>query len=198
VQVADIGCGNGRFALMLESLARPIAYTGVDGNRSLLALAEKQTKDLSLVETRFLEADLSDAHWTDRIEAPDAYDLVVCLATMQHLPGYELRADVMADLASLLKPDGLLAVSAWQFLESERFRNRVVDWHEIGLNDDDVESCDALLPWKQGSFALRYVHQIDENELTSLAADAGMTIRETYRADGKEGNLNLYAILHVD
>lgn len=195
VQVADIGCGNGRFALMLESLGLDILYTGVDGNRRLLRLAAEQTRDLAHVATRFCIADLAKPNWTDFVQPATGYDMVVCLATLQHMPGYDLRCRLISELASLLAPDGLLAVSAWQFLESERFRRRLVDWSKVGLDADDIEPGDALLPWKQGVYALRYVHQIDQNEMSCLALDSDLVIDQCYRADGKEGNLNHYALL---
>ena len=195
LKIADIGCGNGRFALMLDSLGQDVWYTGVDGNQHLLALACEQTEELSHVATRYYEVDLANAQWTEYAETSTQYDMIVCLATVQHMPGYDLRCRLMAELASLLTQDGLLAVSAWQFLESERFRQRLVDWHEIGLDASDVESGDALLPWKQGAYALRYVHQIDEIEMSRLVSDNDLVIKDTYRADGKEGNLNLYALI---
>ena len=46
LQVADIGCGNGRFALLLESLGIDVRYTGVDGNEQLLERAVEQTASL--------------------------------------------------------------------------------------------------------------------------------------------------------
>ena len=195
LKIADIGCGNGRFALMLDSLGQDVWYTGIDGNQHLLSLACEQTEELSHVTTRYYKADLANAQWMEYAETSIQYDMIVCLATIQHMPGYDLRRRLMADLASLLTQDGLLAVSAWQFLESERFRQRLVDWHEIGLDASDVESGDALLPWKQGAYALRYVHQIDEIEMSRLVSDNDLVVKDTYRADGKEGNLNLYALL---
>lgn len=196
LQVADVGCGNGRFALMLDSLGVAIRYIGVDGNEHLLERAAEQTASLANVERCFVHADLAQAGWSASLPSA-SFEMVVCLATLQHMPSYELRFRLVRDLASLLAPNGLLAISAWQFLESERFRKRLIDWSEIGLTAADVDPGDALLPWKQGAYAVRYVHQTDEIELNRLVADAGLTIVDTYRADGKEGNLNLYAILKI-
>jgi hypothetical protein len=124
-----------------------------------------------------------------------SFDIVTCLATLHHLPGYDLRRSVMRQLAMLAAPGGLVAISTWQFLTSPRFAAKVVEWATLGIDDAQVEPGDALLPWHQGGYALRYLHQIDLDEVTALADAAGLDIEATYFADGKEGNLNLYAIL---
>ena len=200
VSVVDVGCGNGRLAWLLDQArATPLRYVGVDGDATLLALAREHTADLAHVTCRFVQADLAQPGWTATASVlPGSYDAVVCLATLQHLPGRDLRARVLADLASLVAPDGVVAVSAWQFLAADRFVAKQIDWTTVGLTPADVEPGDALLPWHQGGYAVRYVHHIDLTELTALAAHAGLTATATYTADGKEGNLNLYALLRRD
>jgi SAM-dependent methyltransferase len=196
LRVLDVGCGNGRFARALEELARPVCYVGVDGDKTLLALAAQQTAGLSYVRPRFVQADLSTAGWDAPWRKQDlCSDLIVCLAVLHHLPGFALRVQLVQALAALLAPDGLLAFSNWQFLATPRLAQKQIDWAEVGLRADDGEPGDALLPWRQGGFAIRYVHQIDETEMARLAEAAALQVIHTFYADGKEGNLNLYSIL---
>lgn len=195
VWVLDVGCGNGRFARALEELARDFAYVGVDSDAALLTRAADQTADLIHTRTHFVRADLAEPGWTDRVRQLHAqYDVVVCLATLHHLPGYTLRLDLVKTLAALVKPVGVLIFSNWQFLTSERFAQKQIDWGEIGLSAQDVEPGDALLPWQQGGYAVRYVHQIDEGEMARLAREAKLIVIDSFYADGKEGNLNLYSV----
>ena len=121
------------------------------------------------------------------------YSVVLCTATVQHLPGYRLRLRLMRDLKRLSA--GNVILSFWQFLSSERFRNKLIDPSEVGIGAADLEPGDGFLPWKQGVDSVRYVHQVDETELHQLAADTGQTVVHSFRADGKESDLNLYAVL---
>jgi 2-polyprenyl-3-methyl-5-hydroxy-6-metoxy-1,4-benzoquinol methylase len=195
--LADIGCGNGRLAWLLEERGLPIDYVGMDGNAQLLASAQAHTADLRHVRVRFVMADLAQPDWPALLPKPEQekYDIVTCLATLHHLPGYDLRRATVEQLAALVVPGGIVAISTWQFLTTPRFSTKLVDWAEVGVDPAQVEPGDALLPWNQGGYAIRYLHQIDMDEMTALAAAAGLTIATTYLADGKEGNLNLYAIL---
>jgi tRNA (uracil-5-)-methyltransferase TRM9 len=196
IRVLDAGCGNGRFARFLDQQGGCWLYTGVDGDAALLAFASEHTADFPHTTVRFILADLSLDGWSAQVGEPgEHFDLIACLALLHHLPGVELRQRIMADLAALLQPDGVLILSNWQFLSSERFVQKLVPWAEIGLTEDEVEPGDGLLPWNQGIQTLRYVHQLDEAEIADLAARVGLSVSAAFYADGKEGKLNLYSIL---
>jgi len=56
---------------------------------------------------------------------------------------------------------------------------------------------DALLPWNQGAHAIRYVHHLDLAEIEQLMTSCGLRVINSFRADGKEGNLNLFVIAQI-
>ena len=210
LSVLDVGCGNGRFARLLEKAGVVASYTGVDGNETLLRLARESAADLASVDCQFLGSDLAKPDWPSVLKAScragsrcthakkvsnetPRFNVVLCTATVQHMPGYTLRLRLMKDLQRL--STGYVILSFWQFLSSDRFVSKLIDPGVIGINAAELEPGDGLLPWRQGVESVRYVHQVDETELRLLAADAGQTVLHTFRADGKESDLNLYAIL---
>lgn len=192
VRVLDVGCGNGRFARALTEAGVVGTYTGLDADERLLDLARGQTRRLTGLSCDFERVDLAQPDWVAAAKAP--YDAVVALAVLHHFPGHALRQRLVQEMASLLIPQGLLALSTWQFLSALRFLERTLPWSEIGLSEADVEPGDALLPWNQGIHAVRYVHHLDLVEVEALIAVCGLHVIEHFRADGKEGNLNLFVV----
>ncbi len=194
--VLDVGCGNGRFAWLLNEWGLAADYIGIDADEQLLALARRRAAELATVRTDFRQADFTAPDWPVAVGLQQrAFDVVVCFAALHHVPGHRLRARVVQTLASLLVSTGALILSHWQFLTSERFVRKQIAWQTIGLSAADVEAGDALLPWQQGEYAVRYVHQTDAAEANQLAVAAQMHVHEQFYADGKEGNLNLYTLL---
>ncbi len=198
LRVIDVGCGNGRWARALDSWGIVCDYVGVDNDPRLLDLASHNTRALTTVQSHFAAADFTVPDWPHGLDLqPATFDLVVCFAALHHVPSYAMRAQVVRTLATLLAPQGNLLLSHWQFLQSERFVRKQIAWQTIGLTSEAVEPGDALLPWQQTSYAIRYVHQIDEAEMATLAYDADLQVTHCFYADGKEGNLNLYAVLQA-
>jgi tRNA (uracil-5-)-methyltransferase TRM9 len=192
--VLDLGCGNGRFLAFLAAREWHGRYLGVDNDPHLLSLAREVAHHCSGIESAFLQVDLTDdlAWRTSLAGSPPVR--IICLAVLHHIPGRGNRARLLAGCAALLPPSGLLILSTWQFLGAQRLRDRILPWATVGLRPEDVEAGDYLLAWGEGAAGHRYCAAIDEAELGALAAEAGLARVDTFRADGKEGNLNLYGV----
>ncbi len=77
-------------------------------------------------------------------------------------------------------------------------RRKIVPWARVGLDPTGLEEGDFLLDWKRGGVGYRYCHLIDEQEIVALASGSDLSLRESWRADGKEGDLSLFAVLEKD
>lgn len=185
-RLLDVGCGNGRLVSFLRWAGRDIAYTGVDFSAALLGHADRGPDDRLLVRDLVAGDALTDL---------GLHETVACLSTLQHIPGKANRLSLMRQMADCMTPNGVLILGNWQFAGSERQQRKIRPWQDAGLEVDDVESGDYLLTWQRGGFGLRYVALIDEPATAALAAEVGLEVVEQFRADGREGNLNLYTVL---
>jgi len=125
------------------------------------------------------------------------WSLITSFATLHHIPSNEIRLDILKTVHGLLATSGRLIHSNWQFLNSQRLRQRVQQWSAAGLTESDVDENDYLLDWRSGGIGLRYVHHFSEDELANLAKSSGFRIVETFFSDGKEGNLTIYQIWEI-
>jgi SAM-dependent methyltransferase len=199
-RVLDIGCGNGRVAALLGRQRRGVTYIGVDASEEMISSARHRAQG-----AEFLVADITRPDWADCLSGQAgsqpgqrAFDCVLMLAVLHHIPGGDVRARLMRQVRELLAPQGRLVVSTWQFMDNERMRKKIVPWSTVGIDERELEPGDVLLDWKRGGTSLRYCHWIGEDELLTLAAQAALNVVETWRAGGREGNLSLYAVLTAD
>jgi 2-polyprenyl-3-methyl-5-hydroxy-6-metoxy-1,4-benzoquinol methylase len=187
--VLDVGCGEGRFGRFLAGAGFDGLYRGVDFSDKLLASAAAQLP--AQLDSAFQVRDLAAARALDGL---GRFPVVACLAVLQHIPGRACRVRLLREMGEHLQPGGVLFLSTWQFLDSARQRRKLVPWEEVGLDGATLEAGDYLLTWRGGS-GLRYVAYIDAPETGRLAAESGLRVVESFRSDGREGDLNLYAVL---
>jgi SAM-dependent methyltransferase len=191
-KILDLGCGNGEFARALAKRGHRGSYLGLDFSLPLLREAESQPKDFS---AKFMKVDLTKLpEANNQSLVTDHWSLIIAFAVLHHVPGHELRLDILKTVHELLAKEGRFILSNWQFLNSEKLRRRIKPWEAAAISQSDVDAGDYLLDWRSGGEGLRYVHYFLPEELSALAEQSGFHVTESFLSDGKEGNLSLYQI----
>lgn len=190
-RILDLGCGNGELAHALEEMGWHGDYVGLDFSEAMLNQARQRVRSSPCFT--FLQGDLTSPAWEASLPLA-SFDLVLAFAVLHHLPGSDLRREVLRKIHALLEPAGVFIHSEWQFLNSARLRSRLQPWERVGLSAEEVEAGDHLLDWRHGGFGLRYVHHFSQDELERLAQECGFAILETFHSDGEGGHLGLYQI----
>lgn len=190
VDILDLGCGNGEIAHALASIDFQGTYTGLDFSAPLLGDADQINSQFPV---QFIIRDLSTPGWEKELKT-ESYSIITAFAFFHHIPSDPLRIDLLQKIRQLLKPGGRFIMSNWQFLNSEKLRQRIQPWDAIGLNDAQVDPGDYLLDWRSGGKGLRYAHHYSAEELTHLAQKTGFCIKENFLSDGENNRLGLYHI----
>lgn len=188
-RILDLGCGNGNLAVELNELGFGGQYMGLDQSKGLIDFA--RSHELPFAE--FRQADLTSNYWDEGL-LDQSFDIVLCFATMHHIPSEELRLRFLNKAKRLILEGGQYIFSTWQLLNSPRLAERVQNWERIGLKDEDVDAGDYLMDWKRGGEGLRYVHVYSAEELYELAQKTGFSIEEQFSSDGSTGDLGLYMV----
>jgi SAM-dependent methyltransferase len=186
INVLDLGCGEGRFGRFIAENHLLMSYTGVDFSQEM---AEVAAASLSGIY------EIRDLNQPNCLTGLDQFDIVACLATLQHIPGRDNRIRLLSELGNHLKLGGRIFLSNWQFITSKRQMKKVIDWTNVGLKSGDVEKHDYLLTWQRGGDGVRYVSWIGPEEMVHYTQAADLEIVDQFRSDGREGDLNLYSVL---
>lgn len=194
--VLDVGCGNGEFGKALQAREQRGDYWGLDFSPGLLAHAAHPAPEgerAGAGRLSFIPADFSTPNW-DSVLPPAPFNVAVCFAVLHHIPGENLRLNVLRGIQRHLAAGGWLYLSNWQFLSSPRLRSRVQNWQRVGITPAEVDENDYLLDWRRGGEGLRYAHHFTVEELTALAAQSNFRVIETFYSDGENSKLGLYQL----
>lgn len=192
LKVLDLACGNFRFERWLcQSGFSRVDALGIDTSDCLAAMPPK--------DSSYLRRDVLTLSKKD--ELPKVH-LAVCFGFMHHVPHEQLRLKIMHTMAEQVRPEGLMALSFWQFLNDERLSKKAVDTTRRYLIRHPEHKLahprDYLLTW-QHQDTLRFCHAFTKDEVGSLCSaflsqHPNFTLQEAYEAEGATQNLNAYVI----
>ena len=208
----DVGAGNLRFFRYLREQLPPevqLDLYAVDNCEAMLPDEEALANEMPFV--RFQKVDvlqrlLHGASLAEQIEAP-LCSLVTCFGLMHHVPGMELRLDLLNVLVSLAAPGGYIAVSFWQFLNNPDLARKAIAFQPAALSalqvdPSGLDAGDCLLGWQDLPAApgnVRYCHSFttDEVDFMADAVSDRATVVSCFEADGRTQNLNRYVVLQA-
>jgi ubiquinone/menaquinone biosynthesis C-methylase UbiE len=166
--VLDLGAGSGRNSSFI-----------VEGGAAFVVAADISSEMLKVLVSN-LKGGCRGLVQPVRCDAlhlpfsPSAFDKVIFVATIHHIPGSLARLRAMQEVKRVLKQDGAVLVTAWALIQL-RFLRRlpamIMNWlkgREFG---------DLYVPWGNKK---RFYHLFTVRGLRALAKDAGFCVEKAY------------------
>lgn len=170
MKVLDLGCGSGRVSELIDAAGGQ--YVGMDVSSGLIEQARQQYPEHEFHVGTMLETGFHDAE----------FDVLLLVASFHHVPSDELRLQTLQEMARILKPGGIAAMTNWN-LHQRRYRAL---WRQsfIGrLTGSGMEHGDLLVPWKNPDGEIqadRYYHAFSDRELRKLIAVSPFTLLDQW------------------
>jgi SAM-dependent methyltransferase len=159
----DVGCGNGRHAEVLGTVADHVV--GVDASRGIIGAARRRS------DRREFAIDPVQGDAATLPVRDDRVDLAAYVATLHHLRPRATRVASLDELARVLAPGGRALVGVWSTthdrFDTETGFDTTVDW---------------TLP--DGETVPRYYHIYDPAEFDRDVGASALVVRDTFRSSG--------------
>jgi tRNA (uracil-5-)-methyltransferase TRM9 len=169
--IADIGCGNGRLLQLLQG--KKVTYAGIDNSGKLLRKAQQYAATFPEVKTKFYEADMRHLPLQN-----DAFDMVLCIATLHHLPTEEHRKIAAAELHRICKKNGTLIMTNWYLSAQPKY---VLEQARQRLSHPRMYATmsfrDFFVPWtmRDKTVKYRYYYAFTPSQLKHVLHEVGFS-----------------------
>ena len=125
-RLLEAGCGTGRMTRILSGTVHEMV--AVDFSFESLRVNRRKLLAAGVTNTHLVQADLCRLPFTEC-----AFDRVVSCQVLEHVPGPDARAAAVCSLASVLKPGGTLALSAYKHSLLTRAFSQKEGSHDGGI-----------------------------------------------------------------
>lgn len=207
LNILDLACGNGRLAEFLEQrLEAEFYYLGVDSDPELLFKAKSKFEKRENIN--FLECDLFkdflNKETLSTINSKTSPNLITAFGIIHHLPAPLIKT-FFASLKFLLKKDGILIFSVWDFINFPSVKKKIITDPEIltktyqkyQIDKQLLGADDYFLSWNKGVNAVRYCRYYSHSQILETLENSGFKPLNYYQADGKEKTVNRYYIAKI-
>lgn len=168
-KVLDLGCGNGRLLGMLKD--KRINYIGFDASEKLIEIAKKN----------YPQADFRVGGSLALPFPADFFDKIFSIRVLPHIPSKEFRLRFMKEARRVLKPGGLLILTAWNgynLKNKKGFLPMVKNCFLKLIGKSKLDFGDALVLWNKKT--LRYYHFFTKAELKRLTEEVGFNVKKIW------------------
>ncbi len=190
-KILDIGCGNGRHVFWLNE--EGFHSYGIDISRNLIQIAE--AKITSSMERRpdFIVSDSAHLPFKN-----SAFDVVLLVALLHHLPSYDERQKTLEETTRILKKKGKVIVSVWRLWQRRFLKYALKEFFKRIFSSGQKEFGDIYRRWRtsdQRYEVYRFYHLFRSKELKKLIKKAKLKLVHLEKLGGKGGKENFFAYL---
>ncbi len=170
IKILELWCGDGRFYRYLkEHSSKSIQYTWIDISENLIKIAKMRRKDNDKENCRFISSEM----WTFLDSTNQAeYDVVVAIASFQHIPTNKERIWIIKNIYKTLKYEWYCIMINWSFSKwfiKKYFKAIVLAILKNIFSLWYRKINDIYIPWKGESVIYqRYYHIFFLKELMRL------------------------------
>ncbi len=168
-RVLDLGCGNGRLFQILKE--KEVNYLGIDQSEKLICLAKEKFPQTNFIKTNLIE---TFSNYCSEKLLSNEVDIIFSIALLHHLPSKGLRREFFEKCFSLLKKDGFLILTVWNFFQPRLIKKYRIRKIIFGFKN-------ILIPFKEKEkITYRYYYAFRKRELEKIFNGAGFQIKESY------------------
>ena len=200
LQITDLACGNFRFEKFIQSETeskKSISFSCVD---NCMSFGCEKPQNTIFTECDIIDCLQSGSSFSSLELQPAEY--LVSFGFIHHIPSKNLRLLFLKEALSLVKNEGFLIVSFWQFLKNGSLKHKAEAKHSLaiqsyGINKEELESGDCFLGWQDKNNIFRYCHNFSIEEINFYIEYLSEFARlhTSFEADGKSDDLNYYIVM---